>query len=208
MKDIPSTNMLLTFAPNSTLFTSLPLTIGLKCGLLRLTILLGMLSLLSLFRKWFFCWRNILVMISRSLFSLTVNRFSAFPLSLSISRISFSILPSRSRSLRVIFLVWLLLCLLFPVCQVRLLHVKELCPGTVESQSAAQLAHRRIALLDPFPQQLRVCRITHLALIARRICVHHVQFLHVRSPLVGEYALEICIFNFPASSIITSSNSL
>ena len=103
--------MLLTFAPNSTLFTSLPLTIGLKCGLLRLTILLGMLSLLSLFRKWFFCWRYILVMISRSLFSLTVNRFSAFPLPLSISRISFSILPSRSSSLRVIFLVWLLLCL-------------------------------------------------------------------------------------------------
>ena len=44
---------------------------------------------------------------------------------------------------------------LFPVCQVRLLHVKELCPGTVDSQSAAQLAHRRIALLDPFSQQLR-----------------------------------------------------
>lgn len=103
--------MLLTFAPNSTLFTSLPITIGLKCGLLRLTILLGMLSLLSLFRKWFFCWLYILVMISRSLFSLTVNRFSAFSWSLSISRISFSILPSRSSSLRVIFLVWLLLCL-------------------------------------------------------------------------------------------------
>ena len=103
--------MLLTFAPNSTLFTSLPLTIGLKCGLLRLTILLGMLSLLSLFRKWFFCWRYILVMISRSLFSLTVNKFSAFSWPLSISRISFSILPSRSSSLRVIFLVWLLLCL-------------------------------------------------------------------------------------------------
>ena len=42
---------------------------------------------------------------------------------------------------------------LFPVCQVRLLHVKELCPGTADSQSAAQLAHRRIALLYPFPQQ-------------------------------------------------------
>lgn len=111
MNDIPSTNMLLTFAPNSTLFTSMSLTIGLKCGLLRLTILLGMLSLLSLFRKWFFCWRYILVMIFRSLFSLTVNRFSAFSLPLSISRISFSILPSRSSSLRVIFLVWLLLCL-------------------------------------------------------------------------------------------------
>ena len=106
MNDIPSTNMLLTFAPNSTLFTSLPLTIGLKCGLLRLTILLGMLSLPSLFRKWFFCWRYILVMISISLFSLTVNKFSAFSWSLTISRISFSILPSRSSSLRVIFLVW------------------------------------------------------------------------------------------------------
>lgn len=31
---------------------------------------------------------------------------------------------------------------LFPVCQVRLLHVKELCPGMVKSQYAAQLAHR------------------------------------------------------------------
>lgn len=80
---------------------------------------------------------------------------------------------------------------LFPVCQVRLLHVKELCPGTVDSQSAAQLAHRRIALLNPFPQQLRVSRIPHLALIARRIRVHRVQVLHVRSPLVGEYALEL-----------------
>ena len=40
---------------------------------------------------------------------------------------------------------------LFPVPQVRLLHVNELCPGTVDSQSAAQLAHRRIALLDPLP---------------------------------------------------------
>ena len=50
-------------------------------------------------------------MISRSLFSLTVNRLSAFSWPLSISRIAFSILPSRSSSLRVIFLVWLLLCL-------------------------------------------------------------------------------------------------
>ncbi len=86
---------------------------------------------------------------------------------------------------------------LFPVCQVRLLHVKELCPGTVDSQSAAQLAHRRIALLDPFPQQLRVSRITHLALIARRICAHRVQVLHVRSPLVGEYALELLYLQLP-----------
>ena len=28
---------------------------------------------------------------------------------------------------------------LFPACQARLLHVKELCPGTVDSQSAAHL---------------------------------------------------------------------
>lgn len=86
---------------------------------------------------------------------------------------------------------------LFPVCQVRLLHVKELCPGTVDSQFAAQLAHRRIAFLDPFPQQLRVCRITHLALIARRICVHRVQVLHVWSPLVGEYAMELLYLQLP-----------
>ena len=86
---------------------------------------------------------------------------------------------------------------LFPVCQVRLLHVKVLCSGTMDSQSAAQLAHRRIALLYPFPQQLRVCRITHLVLIARRICAHRVQVLHVRSPLVGEYALELLYLQLP-----------
>ena len=44
---------------------------------------------------------------------------------------------------------------LFPVCQVRLLHVKELCPGTVDSQSAAQLAHCRITLSNPFTSQFR-----------------------------------------------------
>ena len=86
---------------------------------------------------------------------------------------------------------------LFPVCQIRLLHVKELSPRTVDSQSAAQLAHRRIALLDPCPQQLRVSRIPHLALIARRICVHRVQVRHVRSPLVGEYALELLYLQLP-----------
>ena len=48
MNDIPSTCMLLTFASSSTLYTSLPLTIGLKYGLLRLTILFVILSLLSL----------------------------------------------------------------------------------------------------------------------------------------------------------------
>lgn len=86
---------------------------------------------------------------------------------------------------------------LFPVCQVRLLHVKELCPRAVDSQSAAQLAHRRIALLNPFPQQLRVSRIPHLAFIARRIRVHRVQVLHVRSPLVGEYALKLLYLQLP-----------
>ena len=59
------------------------------------------------------------------------------------------------------------------------------------------LAHHHIALLDPFPQQLRVCRITHLALIARRICVHRVQVLSVRSPLVGKYALELLYLQLP-----------
>ena len=97
---------------------------------------------------------------------------------------------------------------LFPVCQVRLLHVKELCPGAVDSQSAAQLAPRRIALLNPFSQQLRVSRIPHLALIARSICVHRTRFsmysLHVSASMLWN----CCIFNFPASSIIMSSNSL
>lgn len=64
-------------------------------------------------------------------------------------------------------------------------------------KSAAQLAHHRIALLDPFPQQLRVSRITHLALIARSICVHRIQILHVRSPLVGEYALKLLYLQLP-----------
>ena len=86
---------------------------------------------------------------------------------------------------------------LFPVCQGRLLHVMELCPGTVDSQSAAQRAHRRIALLNPFPQQLRVSRITHLALIARSICAHRVQIRHVRSPLVCEYTLELLYLQLP-----------
>ena len=86
---------------------------------------------------------------------------------------------------------------LFTVCRVRLLHVKELCPGTVDSQSAAQLAHRRIALLNPFPQQLRISRIPHLALIAHSICAHRVQVLHVRSPLVGEYVLELLYLQLP-----------
>ena len=66
-----------------------------------------------------------------------------------------------------------------------------------DGESAAQLAHRRIALLYPFPQQLRVCRITHLVLIARRICAHRVQVLRVRSPLVGEYALELLYLQLP-----------
>ena len=133
--------------------------------------------------------------------SLTVNRLSAFSLLLSISRVSFSILQylaeqvkqpacNRPRLAPAVLA-------LFPVCQVRLLLVKELCPGAMDSQSAAQLAHRRIALLAPFPQQLRVSRITHLALIVRRICVHRVQVLHVRSPLVGEYALELLYLQLP-----------
>ncbi|CCZ44174.1 unknown [Bacteroides sp. CAG:545] len=69
--------MLFTFAPNSTLFTSLPLTIGLTYGLLMLTILFGILSLQSLLWKWFFCWRYIFVMISKSPFSLDVSRLCA-----------------------------------------------------------------------------------------------------------------------------------
>ena len=45
MNETPSTMMLLHFAPNSTLFTSLPLTTGLTYGFDTLTILSGMLSL-------------------------------------------------------------------------------------------------------------------------------------------------------------------
>ena len=66
---------------------------------------------------------------------------------------------------------------LLPVCQVRLLHVNELCSRTMDSQPPAQLAHRLVTLLYPFPQQLRVRRIPHLALIAGRIRVHRIQIL-------------------------------
>ena len=69
--------------------------------------------------------------------------------------------------------------------------------GTMDSQSAAQLAHCRIAPLNSFPQQLRVSRIPHLAFIARRIRVHRVQILHVRFPLVGEYALDLLYLQLP-----------
>ena len=55
---------------------------------------------------------------------------------------------------------------------VRLLHVNELCSRTMDPQTLAQLAHRRVTLLYPFQQQLRVRRIPHLALIAGRIRVH------------------------------------
>ena len=45
---------------------------------------------------------------------------------------------------------------------------QEILSGMVDSQFPAQLAHRRVTLLDPFQQQFRVSRIPHLALIARR----------------------------------------
>ena len=45
MNEIPSTSMLFTFAPNSTLSTSLPLTIGLTYGLLILALAIQLLWL-------------------------------------------------------------------------------------------------------------------------------------------------------------------
>ena len=78
---------------------------------------------------------------------------------------------------------------------------------TVDSQSAAQLAHHRIALLDPIPHQFRVSRITHIALIVRSICVHRVQILHVRSRLVGEYALKLLYLQVPSLCRPTACSS-
>ena len=69
-----------------------------------------------------------------------------------------------------------------PECQVRLLHVNELGSRTMDSQPPAQLAHRLVILLYPFPQQLRVRRIPHLALIAGRIRVHRILVLHIWLP--------------------------
>ena len=69
--------------------------------------------------------------------------------------------------------------LLYPVCQVCLLHVNELCSRMMDSQALAQLAHRLVTLLYPLPQQLRVRRIPHLALIAGRIRVHRIQILQI-----------------------------
>lgn len=111
MNESPSTWMLLHFAPNSTLFTSLPLTIGLTYGLLMLTILSLTLSRGLLFSKWAFCWRYTLVMISISLFCLTVSNFSAPAFSLSSVRVSFSIFPKRLSRRQVSFLVWTFVCL-------------------------------------------------------------------------------------------------
>ena len=65
------------------------------------------------------------------------------------------------------------------VCQVCLLNVNELCSRAMDPQPLAQLAHRLVTLLYPFPQQLRVRRIPHLALIAGRIRVHRIQVLHI-----------------------------
>ena len=103
--------MLLHFAPNSTLFTSLLLTIGLTYGLLMLTILSLTLSRGLLFSKWAFCWRYTLVMISISLFCLAVSNFSASAFSLSSVRVSFSVFPKRLSRRPVSFLVWTFVCL-------------------------------------------------------------------------------------------------
>ncbi len=48
-----------------------------------------------------------------------------------------------------------------------------------------------VCLLAAFPQQFHICRITHLTLIARRICVHCVQNLHVRLPFLRQGILQL-----------------
>ena len=58
--------MLLHLAPNSTFFTSLPLTIGRTYGLLTLTIRLGILSFALPLLWWLRCWRYIFVIVSVS----------------------------------------------------------------------------------------------------------------------------------------------
>ena len=83
-----------------------------------------------------------------------------------------------------------------PVCQVRFLDIDELCPRTMEIEPAAQLTHYLVRLLYPFPQQLRVRRITHLALITGRVRVHRIKILHVRLPHLGEQILLLLDFQF------------
>ena len=131
---------------------ALPLTIGLTCGLLMLTILFGMLSRQSLLWKWLFCWRYILVMISKSPFSLDVSKLCAF--SIGTFRLA------------------------------DLFHI------------LVPLAHRLVTLLYPFPQQLRVRRIPHIALIAGGIHADRIQILHVWLPLFSQDVLQLLYLQF------------
>ena len=67
----------------------------------------------------------------------------------------------------------------------------------MDIQFAACLAHQLISLLNTFPQQFLVCRITHLALIARRIRVHRIEALHIRLPHPGQFVLQLLDLQFP-----------
>lgn len=60
----------------------------------------------------------------------------------------------------------------------------------------------------PFPQQLRVCRVARLTLVAGRIRVHRLKVLYVCLHALARIACCCCIFSLCDSSDITSSRSL
>ena len=91
-------------APNSTFFTSLPLTIGRTYGLLTLTIRWGILSFALSLLWWLRCWRYIFVIVSISESCLS-EKSPAQGFSLSSLLSSASIFPNRSKRRRIILRV-------------------------------------------------------------------------------------------------------
>ena len=92
--------------PNSTFFTSLPLTIGRTYGLLTLTLTIrwGILSFALPLLWWLRCWRYIFVIVSISESCLSVKS-PAQGFSLSSLLSSASIFPNRSKRRRIILRV-------------------------------------------------------------------------------------------------------
>lgn len=83
-----------------------------------------------------------------------------------------------------------LVAALLHISHVRLCHVKVLGPGTVDAKGFARLAHGGVGLLYALPQQLRICRIAHTALVAGGIGEQCVQVLHVWLPCLGKRSLD------------------
>lgn len=59
----------------------------------------------------------------------------------------------------------------------------------MEAKGCAHTAHYGICPIYAFPQELGVCGITHVALVACGVSVHRVQVFHVWFPHVGQYLL-------------------